>query len=725
MRKNATAVLLFVTIFILHQQNARAQWVPLNIPSDMHISTILISGNNIFAGTEFGIYRSTNKGTNWTPENNGLSIFNSVFVFALTAVNNKIFASANGMFVSKDNGINWEQDTSFPINTSAFTLATSGNNVLAESNNGLFITTNDGINWSRQDSVPTYIGGGINPDQTIITNNNIVFAAGGEYGNDIYYSNDFGINWRWKGKVFSDTAEMRTFPISSLIMNGADLYVGVEGFGVYRSTDSGASWNPINLGLKLDSIYSQIFPLASIDSTLFVGSDSGIYRSVNKGASWDLVNNGLKPGIQINTFAVNGGIIYAATNYGLYFSNNDGDNWTPQNAGMGYGQTELFPTVLNGSVLFLRTTDVSNFTTGMYRSTDNGMTWENIAPVVALRPAFAIKKDTIYAGEDLGEYGPSGFYRSTDSGANWINIDSVFWGILYNRHGDNGGFGAIGIKGNNVLASGYGDIYRSTDGGENWSIPDSMESLGALAFTFKGDTVFASTYYGVYQSTNYGIDWKADTIGLDSIDISAFVVSNNNIFVGTGGNTGNNIGKGIYRSTNNGGSWTAANNGIPATSVCNDLLVLSGNLFAATDSGAFLSTNEGFNWLPVNDGLTSPYVNTFAVSGDYLLTETLYGIFRRPLSDFGITAVNEKQTDLPSQPALSNYPNPFSISTNVEYQIPNEEMVTLKVYNSLGVKVATLVDGEQSAGVHSVPFQSNDLQNGIYFYRLTAGKLTQ
>jgi hypothetical protein len=117
------------------------------------------------------------------------------------------------------------------------------------------------------------------------------------------------------------------------------------------------------------------------------------------------------------------------------------------------------------------------------------------------------------------------------------------------------------------------------------------------------------------------------------------------------------------------------------------------------------------------------HIYAVSAGGGYLYAGTTIGAWRRPFSDFGISAVNEKPNDLPAQITLQqNYPNPFSASTNVEYRIPNEEHVTLSVYNSLGEEVATLVNGESSAGVHSVQLSGEGLQNGIYFYRLIAGK---
>ncbi len=71
-----------------------------------------------------------------------------------------------------------------------------------------------------------------------------------------------------------------------------------------------------------------------------------------------------------------------------------------------------------------------------------------------------------------------------------------------------------------------------------------------------------------------------------------------------------------------------------------------------------------------------------------------------------------------------NFPNPFNPTTVISYALPATEVVSLHVYDVLGQEVATLVDGEQDAGPHSVEFNATGLSSGIYFYRLTAGSLT-
>ncbi len=72
-----------------------------------------------------------------------------------------------------------------------------------------------------------------------------------------------------------------------------------------------------------------------------------------------------------------------------------------------------------------------------------------------------------------------------------------------------------------------------------------------------------------------------------------------------------------------------------------------------------------------------------------------------------------------------NFPNPFNPTTNIEYQFPNREFVSLKVYDVLGNEVATLVNEEKTAGSYSVNFDASKLSSGIYFYKLSAGNFIQ
>jgi hypothetical protein len=71
-----------------------------------------------------------------------------------------------------------------------------------------------------------------------------------------------------------------------------------------------------------------------------------------------------------------------------------------------------------------------------------------------------------------------------------------------------------------------------------------------------------------------------------------------------------------------------------------------------------------------------------------------------------------------------NFPNPFNPSTVINYSITHASNVVLKVYDILGGEVATLVTETKSPGSYSVIFNASALANGVYFYRLNAGQLS-
>lgn len=109
--------------------------------------TFAVNGTDIFVGTQNGVYRSTNYGTNWT--HLGLS---SYTIRSLAIIGSNIFAGhMYGIFRSTNYGINWTSENTGLTNTEVQCFATSGTNIFVGSYNnsggGVYLSTNNGSNW--------------------------------------------------------------------------------------------------------------------------------------------------------------------------------------------------------------------------------------------------------------------------------------------------------------------------------------------------------------------------------------------------------------------------------------------------------------------------------------------------------------------------------------------------------------------------------------------------
>jgi len=85
-----------------------------------------------------------------------------------------------------------------------------------------------------------------------------------------------------------------------------------------------------------------------------------------------------------------------------------------------------------------------------------------------------------------------------------------------------------------------------------------------------------------------------------------------------------------------------------------------------------------------------------------------------------------EEESIPSEYSLAqNYPNPFNPETRIQFSLPEQSIVTLKVYDILGREVAVLLNETKSAGTHTVSFNASNLSSGVYIYRLSAGSFIQ
>jgi hypothetical protein len=144
-----------------------------------------------------------------------------------------------------------------------------------------------------------------------------------------------------------------------------------------------------------------------------------------------------------------------------------------------------------------------------------------------------------------------------------------------------------------------------------------------------------------------------------------------------------------------------------------------------------VATDAGFTAMVLDtvrfEDTTCTEANQLAANGDYfwrVYAGNVGGYSTTPSTSrtfsTGTTSV-EEPTQMPTVFALKqNYPNPFNPSTTIRFELPVNAQVKITIFDVLGREVATLVDGIQVAGVHSVVWRANAVSTGVYFYRMEA-----
>jgi hypothetical protein len=131
------------------------------------------------------------------------------------------------------------------------------------------------------------------------------------------------------------------------------------------------------------------------------------------------------------------------------------------------------------------------------------------------------------------------------------------------------------------------------------------------------------------------------------------------------------------------------------------------------------------NWYEVDNTTTidsdgTLYIGTHRSSSFTNGEKTLIAI-----QDTGAVSVNDFNVDVKEYSLSQNYPNPFNSQTVISYQIKEEGVVQLKVYDLLGRLVSTLVNEPKLKGEYTVTFDAADLPSGVYFYKLQSGSYSE
>lgn len=375
-------------------------------------------------------------------------------------------------------------------------------------------------------------------------------------------------------------------------------------------------------------------------------------------------------------------------------------------------------------------TVISTNANGIFLSGNNGVTWR--------KPNGSFPADAHFYGSAslngklfFGSRAPYvGIFKSSDNGENWDTLSNGLSGgtVLLTS------IKILGVFNGKLFVTGY-NLFFSENDGELWQsstkgLPPSPPNV-VYAVTNIGTKYFCSVKR-IYQSTD-ALNWDSTSnIGLPNTQITKLVTSGNTLVA-------NAFNTGLYYSDDDGDHWTAANGlSVSDNKSVNDIIVSNGKLYASSGSYIYVSQDNGKNWLLLDTSGIRPSGVTDLVATN----STLYaGIFTAPYGGFhkrvlSATSIHQIDNKIPQLFALEqNYPNPFNPTTDIEFQIPTNGFVSLKVYDVLGKEVTTLVNNELEAGRHSVNFDASNLSNGVsskggytsgvYFYALKAGRFIQ
>jgi len=285
-----------------------------------------------------------------------------------------------------------------------------------------------------------------------------------------------------------------------------------------------------------------------------------------------------------------------------------------------------------------------------------------------------------------------------------------------------------------LVGADSGWVYQSNDTGNTWTAEKISKWPILSFFPYRGPVIIGIPLYAL---TPYSfclrfvilpVAWSEIIIpqfqGLGSEGFSAEFCNGGGagFIVGVQGDL--RADPTILRKKMSDTAWSTISTGILKDGVLLGVSAPSANVIYVCGSGGmiFKSTNGGDTWkdisAPTTQSLNAIYFYNenrgFAVGDSGKIFFTSNG--------GGITGVEEEGEIIPLKFKLyQNYPNPFNPTTTIEYQIPNQSFVILKIFDLLGREVATVVNEKKEAGTYSLQWNASSLASGIYLYRLQAG----
>ena len=716
--KTGKKLILLFTLLIVHLtfniENCFSQnWSPLGNGVNDFVYALGTYKNNLIGGGSFTTAGGVSangiakwNGTNWNQLGSGL---NST-VFTVLEYNNKLYAGGNfSGRISRWNDTTW-------------TLFASPNDwvrALLIQNNALIVcgdfSSIGGISAYRvakwNDTNWTAFGTGLNDWARALVLYNGELVVGGDFSmaggvSASRIAKWDGTNWAPLGSGLNDDVYALAVYNNELIAGG--LFTTAGGGSANRIAKwNGTSWSSISTGMngKVNALKVHNNRLIAIGEFTNAGGKTVSKIAAWNGTEWDSLGGGLKPtssvyGLSLavyNNELIAGGLFSSA---GYLPAKNIAKCYYTQGHDIAAGPFINIPQIINVNSPISVKTKISN--PGSYT--------ENSIPVKFFVNGVLI--NTVY--KNLNSF-------QTDSVSNtWTPTTTGTYNLMYvatvpidtNRNNDTVRI-AVNV-GQNLLNACIGTgTSSSTFPFATYSTDCRSQLLFTAAELSAAGALSNSsiTKIGFNISSFYEIAMNNFSVKFQHTNLTSLTG-----FTSTGWTTAYS---GTYTIPSTG--WQYINMTGPDYFIYNgtsNLLVeiCFDNTNYLSNSIVYATTVSNMTWaysVNNNSGCSMSGGNTYTTRPNTCF------VFSVPT---GLNNNSEK----PDKFSLSqNYPNPFNPVTKINYSIPKQGFVTLKVYDLIGREVRTLVNEVKASGSYSVDFNASELSSGVYFYKIQAGDFTE
>ncbi len=343
------------------------------------------------------------------------------------------------------------------------------------------------------------------------------------------------------------------------------------------------------------------------------------------------------------------------------------------------------------------------------KTTNAGVNWFslNIDSALNLDGLFFINTNTGYVAGGNGS-----IYKTVNGGVNWQYINTTITGYsllkIFCLNIDTifacGGSGSGGI------------IIKTTDGGSNWLLKqmDGTTPFQSMVMCDNSTGYCIGSYNGrIYKTTNGGDNWVYTSLSpLSELWDLSFLNSNLGYISDKGGE--------VLKTTNGGSNWQQQTTGYSFSPWSVYFTDINTGTIVCASGLIFRTTNGGINWIFNNTPVTTTLQRVYFINALTGFAVGDNGVILKTTDGGGMIGIKPISEIVPDKFYLyQNYPNPFNPSTNIKFDVTKFSNVKIKIYNSIGQELFTLINSYLQRGEYSVTWNPIDSPTGIYFYKLT------